>query len=52
MELEYIKAQAKKEIEEELFRDAVDKYKEKLRNKKSIWDRVLPYKILIVKKEK
>lgn len=47
-----IKAQAEKELQEEYFREAVEKYKEKLRNKRSVWDIVFPYRILIVKKEK
>lgn len=50
MNIEKIKQQAVKEIEEEIFRKEVDAYKEKLRNKHSFWD-IFPYKILIIKKE-
>lgn len=51
MEIDKIKNQAIKEIEEEDFRKEVEKYKERLKNKQSFWDKVFPYKILIIKKE-
>ncbi len=51
MELELIKAQALKEIEQEDFKIAVDKYKKKLREKRSLWDLLFPWKIVILKKE-
>jgi len=51
MDIEEIKRQAIKEIEEEFFRKAVDEYKVKLKNKKSLWDVIIPFKILIIKKE-
>jgi hypothetical protein len=51
MDMEKIKQQAITEIEEEDFRAAVEKYKLKLRTKRSIWDRVFPYKIIFIKKE-
>ena len=49
---EEIKSQAKKELEEEYFKQEVEKYKEKLRQKRSFWDIIFPYKIIILKKEK
>ena len=39
-------AQAKKELKEEKFRDDVEIAKEKLRLKKSIWERLIPFKIV------
>jgi len=52
MDIEKIKAEARKEIKEEDFRKAVDEYKAKLRSRKTIWDKIFPYKLMIVKKEK
>lgn len=52
MDLNEIKEQAEKEYKEEIFRDAVEKYKKKLREKKSIFDKIFPWKIVIIKKEK
>ena len=49
--IEEIKAKALEEIKEETFRQAVDKYKDKLRDKKSLWNRLFPYKLVIIKKE-
>lgn len=53
-ELEYkaIMAQAIIEYKAEVYRQAVEKYKEKLRTKRSFWDRVFPWKIVIIRKEK
>lgn len=42
--------QAKREIEQEEFRAAVENYKKKLRERRSIWDRLFPFKIIIVRK--
>lgn len=50
MDIEQVKKQALKEIAEEDFRDAVNKYKEKLRNKKSLWHKIFPYKIIIIRR--
>lgn len=52
MDIKKIKQQALKEIEEEHFTEAVEDYKEKLRNKKSVWDILFPYRILIIKKRR
>jgi hypothetical protein len=38
--------QAEKELEEELFREAVEKHKEKLKTKKW-YNKLFPYKIII-----
>ena len=52
MNIEEVKKSAKKELEEELFREAVVRYKEKLKTKRSLWDLIFPYKIVLIKKEK
>lgn len=51
LDVEAIKKQAQAELEEEQFRAAVEEYKEKLRNKRSFWDIIFPYKIVFLKKE-
>ena len=51
MNIEEIKKQAEAEIKAELFRKSVEEYKEKLKNKKSLWDIICPFKILIIRKE-
>ena len=43
-------AQAKAEYEAEKFREAVEKYKEKLRQKRTVWDRLFPWRIVIVRR--
>lgn len=52
LDFEAIKRQAEEEYQQELFRFAVEKYKEKLRAHVSIWDKLFPWKILIIKKER
>lgn len=52
MNLDDVKKQAQKELDEEYFKEAVEKYKIKLKTKRSIWDKVFPYKIMLIKKEK
>lgn len=52
MNVDKIKEQAEKEIEFEDFRKAVNKYKEKLRFKKTFFDKIFPYKITIIRKGK
>ncbi len=52
LDFEKVKEIAQRELDEELFREEVEKYKTKLRNKRSLWDMVFPWKLLIVKKEK
>lgn len=42
--------QAEREILEEIFRAAVEKHKAKLRAKKTLWDRVFPWRIVILRK--
>lgn len=51
MNLEEVKKQALKELEDEEFRRAVEQYKIKLQ-KQTIWDRIFPWKLVIIKKEK
>ena len=50
LDAESIVKQAKQEHDEELFREAVELHKAKLREKKSLWDTLFPYKIIIVRK--
>ena len=50
MNISEIKKQAELEYQQELFRKAVDEYKAKLRTKRTIWEIVFPYKIMVVKK--
>ena len=50
VDIKEIKRQAELELKEEEFRVEVDKYKEKLKRKKSMWDVIFPWKILIIKK--
>jgi predicted transcriptional regulator YdeE len=50
MNLEQVKVEAMREIEIEDFRQAVAEYKKKLREKRSFWDRIFSWKILIVRK--
>lgn len=42
---------AKKEIAEEDLRRAIESMKVKLRTKKSIWDFIWPWKIVVVRKD-
>lgn len=51
MDIEKVKQQAMFEIKEEDFRKEVEKVKQKIRSKCSFWDKVFPYKVLIIKKE-
>lgn len=53
MNIEQIKAEAEKELEAERFREAVDKYKEKIKKREgeSVWSKLFPYRIIIIKKE-
>lgn len=50
MNLQEIKATAEKEYQDELFREAVERYKQRLRTKKTVWDYIFPYKIVLIKK--
>ena len=56
MDLEFnadeILEKAKAELQETYYRRAIDKQKEKLLNKKSIWDKIFPYKLIIIRKDK
>ncbi len=51
MNMEAIKKQAELELAAEDFNVAVEKYKVKLRSKKTVWDRVWPFKIIILRKD-
>lgn len=45
-----IKAQAEKEVREELERAAIEKYKTELRTKKPLWHKIMPYKLVIIRR--
>lgn len=51
MDIEQVKRTAQKELEEENFRLEVERYKQILKNRKTIWD-WFPYRIIIIKKER
>lgn len=51
MNIVEIRKQAEKEIQEEDYRKAVDKYKERLRKKTSLIDSIFPFKIVIIRKD-
>lgn len=52
MNVKEIELQALKELDEESFREQVEKHKEYLRSKKSRWDKLFPYLIIIIKRRK
>jgi len=49
VERDEIVATAQKELREELFRDAVDKEKERIKKKKTLRQKLFPWTILIVR---
>ena len=51
MDIHNIKRQAEIEFKHEQYRQAIEDYKAVLRKKRSLWDRLFRYKILIIKKE-
>lgn len=51
MDLLKVKEVALLEYEEEKFRTAVEEEKEKLRQHKSMWDKVFPWKLIILRKD-
>lgn len=50
-DIEEIKAEAQKQLEKEMFDEAVEKYKEKLKNRKPFWGKLFPWKIVVIRKE-
>lgn len=50
-ELENIKSIAIQEVQLEIKRAAIEKYKKKLREHKTFWDWLFPYKIIFIRKE-
>lgn len=46
-----VKKVAQAELEDEEFHREVEKMKIKLKEKKTFWDRIFPWEILIIKKE-
>lgn len=51
-DIDTIKATALREVRQEQFREAVEKEKQRLREHRSFIDRIFPYSIIIVKKER
>lgn len=49
MNIEEIKKQAKKELEEEKTRKLIDIEKDKMRYKKSFFKKIFPWKIVIIR---
>ncbi len=49
MNSEIIK-QAHFELEQEQFREAVEKYKQKLREKRTLWDKLFPWRVVFIRK--
>lgn len=47
-----IKETAMSEFKEEKFREAVEAEKQRLRARRSIFDRIFPYSVIFVKKER
>ncbi len=45
-----VKSSAEGEFKEELFREAVEREKERLRKRRSLWNRIFPWRIIIIKK--
>ena len=51
MDLLKVKEVALLEYEEEKFRELVEEEKDRLRQHKSLWDRVFPWKLFIIRKD-
>jgi hypothetical protein len=49
MDLRDVRAQAEKEVREEDFRERVEAEKARLREHRSLWQRLFPYRIIIVR---
>ncbi len=49
MNIKEIRKQAEEELKHERFRELVEKEKEKLKTKRSIWQRIFPYRIYFIK---
>jgi hypothetical protein len=47
-----IMRQAETEVREERFRQAVEIAKEKIRKMRPVWDRLFPFRIILVRKDK
>lgn len=52
LDLEAIKKTAHLEYEQERFKKAVEEYKAKLKSRNRFWDRLWPWKIIVLKKER
>lgn len=52
MNKDEIRKAAEQELREEQFRAAVEKEKDRLRNRRPLWDKLFPYKVVLIKKEK
>lgn len=45
------KHEAERQLREEAYREEVEKHKQTLRQKRSIWDRIMPYRIKLERKD-
>lgn len=50
MDIEKIKKQAMEELKEEKFRKEVEKYKQKLKERRTLWEKLFPFKIIIIRR--
>lgn len=50
MNINDLKKIAEKELSEEYAREEIEKIKLKLRNKKPIWEKLFPFKIVIIRR--
>ncbi|MHC4616790.1 MAG: hypothetical protein ACYTEQ_03455 [Planctomycetota bacterium] len=51
LDMTEVRRQAQEEYQQELFKAAVESQKQKLRERRSFWDRIFPFRIVIVRKE-
>jgi len=51
-QIELIKKTAKEELEHDLFLEAVKEYKAKLKSYRPFWDKLFPFKIIFIRKER
>lgn len=52
MNPDHIRRVALYEYRHEMFRLAVDRYRERLRTRRTLWDMLFPYKVLVIRKGK
>ncbi len=50
MDIEKVIREAEREYHRELFRKAVEEQKAKLRTHRTVWDRIWPWRIVVIRK--